>query len=277
MSFKQLEVVSMMHESIVSLVKHLVEKVGRNVAKHYANQTQLFVSTKADNSPVTQADLDAHAALVAGLTKISPDVPVLSEEGAHPDLTARKKWQRYWLVDPIDGTQEFLRKNEEFTVNVALIEKNTPTLGVIYNPMSQIFYYAEFGRGAFKQVADGEISAIKVKTNLSQPLSVVISRRHGLHPLRDALEKLDGYQMTKMGSSQKFGVVAEGLVDLYPCLGQTSEWDTAAGQCILEAAGGKVIDLNGKPLVYNKTQSLLNNGFLAVSAAEYDWLAHFHR
>lgn len=264
-----------MHESVVSLVKHLVEKVGRKIAQHYENQADMLVRTKADDSPVTQADIEAHEALVEGLNKISPDVPVLSEEGEHPDFKDRKKWKRYWLVDPIDGTAEFLHKNEEFTVNVALIEKNSPILGVIYNPMTQELYYAEKSRGAFMQDKEGAINPIKVKTTLSRPLAVAVSRRHGLAPLRAVLEKLSSYQMVKMGSSQKFALVAKGEVDVYPCLGQTAEWDTAAGQTIVEEAGGKVIDLNGDPLVYNKTQSLLNTPFLAISGADYDWLAHF--
>jgi 3'(2'), 5'-bisphosphate nucleotidase len=222
------------------------------------------VSYKQDASPLTQADTASHDAILAGLARLTPAWPVLSEESAETPFEERHMWQRFWMVDPLDGTKEFLKRNGEFTVNIALIEKNVPILGVVYAPAIDTMYFAAKGVGAFK-AEKGITSPIAATAGEASPMRIVVSRSH-----HDGLDNLAPNQvdclLIPMGSSLKFCLVAEGAAHLYPRTGPTMEWDTAAAHCILEVAGGSLSATDGKPLTYNKA-SLLNPGFIAQASS----------
>ncbi|MFC5740245.1 3'(2'),5'-bisphosphate nucleotidase CysQ [Dyella tabacisoli] len=227
---------------------------------------------KADSSPVTAADLAAQRVIAAGLAQLDPVLPVLSEEAHAAAWSDRQQWQRYWLVDPLDGTREFVKRNGEFSVNIALIEQHRTVLGVVLAPVSGELYVAAEGQGAWLQMqADAPWLGI-VTRSLAKPPMVAGSRSHGASgmPLLQALLG-DDYQSKPLGSSLKFCLIARGEADIYLRRGPTSEWDTAAAQCVLEEAGGAVLDLQGQPLRYNRGESLLNPEFIAVGDRMIDW------
>lgn len=219
------------------------------------------VEIKSDDSPLTKADLAAHKVIVKDLKSITPDVPILSEESASIPFSERSKWNKYWLVDPLDGTKEFIKRNGEFTVNIALIENGQSILSVVYVPVKKITYSAAKGYGAFKS-ENGERKKIHSHKPARNIPVVVGSRSHISEDVKAYLNKLGEHEMTAMGSSLKFCLVAEGVADLYPRLGLTSEWDTAAAQCIVEQAGGRVVTLDNESLKYNTKDSLLNPFFM---------------
>ncbi len=226
---------------------------------------------KDDRSPVTAADRAAHQAIVEGLSALTPDWPVLSEEASDIDFEERAQWARYWLVDPLDGTREFLSHNGEFTVNIALIDDHEPVLGVVYAPARQLLYYGIPGTGAFRAHADEPAAAIVVQRHAATPLRVVASRSHRGDSLDTLLSHLGAYEMIAVGSSLKLCMVAEGSADLYPRLGPTSEWDTAAAHAVVLAAGGYVTSTSGLPLSYNHSPDLLNPHFLVFADRERQW------
>ncbi|MBI2397806.1 MAG: 3'(2'),5'-bisphosphate nucleotidase CysQ [Xanthomonadales bacterium] len=223
------------------------------------------VAHKDDRSPLTAADLAAHRILVDGLQALTPQIPVLSEECAALDVSRRRAWSRYWCVDPLDGTREFVKRNGEFCICVALIEDGAPVLGVVHAPVSGRCHYAAQGCGAFVVEADGAQRAIHAAT-CGPVWRVAGSRSHGDARTAGVLAKLGANEHRPMGSALKFGLIAEGEADLYLRFGPTSEWDTAAGQCIVEQAGGAVLDLHGAPLRYNQRDSVLNPDFVAFGA-----------
>jgi 3'(2'), 5'-bisphosphate nucleotidase len=231
------------------------------------------VTRKGDDSPLTEADQVAHEIICAGLTKLTADIPVLSEESASLDHAQRRGWSRYWLVDPLDGTKEFLKHNGEFTVNIALVEQHRPVLGVVLAPVLARIYFGAIELGAWRQDADSAANAIEVRKHAALPLRVVGSRSHPSPELAQYLLGLPLHEITDMGSSLKICLVAEGAADIYPRLGPTSEWDTAAAQAILESAGGRMIDTTGQPLRYNCKDDLLNPDFLAFGDQQRNWLA----
>ena len=253
-------------------VAELAQQAGEKILVVY-NSDEFSVEEKADKSPLTAADLASHHAIVDGLTALTPDIPILSEESASLPYTERSLWQTYWLVDPLDGTREFIKRNGEFTVNIALIEDGVPVLSVVYVPVTGVSYLACKGQGAFKQEA-GERRAIKVRKLGTGPFMVVGSRSHRGESLNQFLEKLGEHEMVGMGSSLKLCLVAEGAADIYPRLGLTSEWDTAAAQCVVEQAGGYVTDTSMQPLRYNTKDSLLNPFFLVFGDDGRDWSAY---
>ena len=229
------------------------------------------VITKADDSPVTAADLAAHHVLLEGLTALDPSIPVLSEEDANIPQGVRAGWTRWWLVDPLDGTKEFISGSEEFTVNIALIEQGRVVFGVVSMPTSGRCYYGGAGLGAWRADA-GDVVPISVRNTPpeGEALTVVASRRHS-SPEQERLlaglsEHLGELQLTSVGSSLKFCLLAEGAADCYPRLAPTSQWDTAAAQGVLEGAGGVVLQLDGEPFSYPARESLLNDSFLALPA-----------
>ena len=228
------------------------------------------VEFKADDSPLTQADLAAHRIIVAGLRALAPDIPVLSEEDADIPWSVRRTWNRHWLVDPLDGTREFVKKNGEFTVNIALIEDGRPVLGVVYAPVFDYLLHAESGAGAFLRQAGGDVPAVTARPAAS-PLRVAASRSHLDPRTAAALERMGDTERHGLGSSLKFCRIAEGRIDVYPRFGPTSEWDTAAAQCVLEAAGGVVLRLDGTPLDYNRKENILNPDFIALGDATLPW------
>ena len=235
------------------------------------HEDDFAVQAKADASPVTAADLAAHRCIVEGLARLTPTIPVLSEESAHlVPLQERRGWSRFWLVDPLDGTREFLKRNGEFTVNIALIEDGVPLFGVIQAPVSGAVWHGAPGSGAFRRDGDDE-RAIATRRPATPPLRVAASRSH-LDPRTAALlERMGEHQTIGLGSSLKFCLLAEGGMDAYPRMGPTSEWDTAAGQAILEAAGGCVLDLRGRPFRYNQRDTLLNGHFMALGDPALPW------
>ncbi|MDD3650839.1 3'(2'),5'-bisphosphate nucleotidase CysQ [Immundisolibacter sp.] len=233
---------------------------------------EFAVEHKDDHSPLTAADRAAHGVIVAALEALTPQWPVLSEESVAVPYAQRRAWQRYWLVDPLDGTREFVKRNGEFTVNIALIDDGRPVLGVVQVPVRGEVYAAAAGAGALHLSASGARRTLQVATYRGGPLRVVASRSHGGPQLAKLLEALPGHRIVSIGSSLKICLVAAGEADFYPRHGPTCEWDTAAAQCVLEQAGGQLTDFDLRPLKYNK-ESLLNPPFLAFGAGERPWLA----
>jgi 3'(2'), 5'-bisphosphate nucleotidase len=232
--------------------------------------TQDFaVTEKADASPLTQADLAAHRCIVSLLPDLNSGLPILSEESAHIDWIARRAWSRYWLVDPLDGTREFIKKNGEFTVNIALIDCGVPVLGAVYAPAIDWLLVGGHGIGARWQ--QGAQSGIARVASAPHPLRVAASRSHRDARTQAYLDRIGSVDTVGLGSSLKFCKIAIGEVDLYPRFGPTSEWDTAAAQAVLEAAGGGVFTLDGAPLRYNGKESLLNPHFIAVGDLSIGW------
>jgi 3'(2'), 5'-bisphosphate nucleotidase len=251
--------------------RQLARRAGAAVLEVYAGS--FAVEHKADNSPLTAADMAAHRIIVAGLAELTPDIPVLSEESKHIDWATRRAWDRYWLVDPLDGTREFVKRNGEFTVNIALIENHVPVLGVVLVPVTDTLYCGIAGAGAFLEAVPGGLPQ-PVATRAAAAAPVVAgSRSHGNERQAELLARLGEHTLLPVGSSIKFCMVARGAADLYLRLGPTSEWDTAAAQCVLEQAGGAVLDLQGHALRYNTKESLLNPEFLALGDRSVDWLA----
>ncbi|MFT4465468.1 MAG: 3'(2'),5'-bisphosphate nucleotidase CysQ [Sodalis sp. (in: enterobacteria)] len=243
------------------MIEHIItlsRDAGAAIMQVYNGEKPLELNQKQDNSPVTAADLAAHRVIAAGLQALAPDIPLLSEEDP-PDWSVRQHWRRFWLVDPLDGTKEFLRRNGEFTVNIALIDDGKPVMGVVYAPVTDRLYAAVDGKG-WRIDENGERLAIEVKE--ARPPLVVVSRSHGNNAeLRDYLVHLGEHQTITIGSSLKFCLVAEGTAQLYPRFGPTSVWDTAAGHAVAIAAGAQVDDWQGRALDYTPRESFLNPGF----------------
>ena len=251
----------------------IARRAGEAILEVYEGRYQ--VTLKDDDSPLTQADLASHAVITDALAGLEPRCPVLSEESAHIPAEVRRAWPRYWLVDPLDGTREFVSRNGEFTVNIALIDGHEPVLGVVHVPVSGVTYTGIVGRGANRREPGGDARAIRVRTPCADPVVVVGSRSHANPEMEKYLQPLGRYELVSMGSSLKFCVLAEGQADFYPRLGPTSEWDTAAAHAVVLAAGGRIVQLDGRPLRYNTKASLLNPEFLVIADAERDWLSLF--
>lgn len=254
---------------LVQEVVTLARDAGARILEIY--ETDFSVRKKADRSPLTAADLAAHTVIDAGLAMITPDLPILSEESAEADYAVRSQWRRYWLIDPLDGTREFVKRNGEFTVNIALIDGHEPVLGVVHVPVSGVSYYAVRGLGAFKQEPGQIPVSIQVRAHPEGRLIVTGSRSHGTDATRKFIANLGDVEVIGIGSALKSCLVAEGRADLYPRFGPTSEWDTAAAQCIVEEAGGRVTDVHLNPLRYNTKRSLLNPHFLVFGDTSRDW------
>ena len=251
---------------VLKPVIDIARQAGVAIMEVYAS-SDAGTTFKENNSPLTLADTRAHFLILKALKNLTPDLPVLSEESADVPYEIRKTWKKYWLVDPLDGTKEFLKKNGEFTVNIALIENGEPVLGVVHAPAKNRTYYAEKGKGAFSMNGDNKAVAIHVDREAKAGLKVVISRSHLDKETEEFLKKLGPHESVTVGSSLKFCLVAEGTAHAYPRFWPSMEWDTAAAQCVVEEAGGTVRDLTAKNLTYNK-QNLKNPFFIAgVSAA----------
>lgn len=249
-------------------VNEIARRAGEAIMTVYADLNPA-VEYKKDDSPLTQADLASHRIICERLEALFPDIPILSEESAEISYEVRRNWQTFWLVDPLDGTKEFLKRNGEFTVNIALMVSGAAVLGVVYAPATGVAYFAAEGAGASRS-KKGIVAPIHVVPVPSTSPRVAVSRWHGagMDQIRIDLEKI-GVDAAKcefmpMGSSLKFCLVADGSADLYLRNGPTMEWDTAAAQCVLEVAGGSVSDLEGNRLAYNKPV-LLNPSFLAAA------------
>ena len=250
-------------------IEVIAREAGAAIMDIYAHD--FSVHTKADHSPLTEADTAAHEIITRQLGRLQPALPILSEEAVEDFSGADGSWC-YWLVDPLDGTKEFIKRNGEFTVNIALIEHGRPVLGVVYAPALDTAYLAADGVGAFKIEADGLRAPIRVAEHTKgMPWRVVGSRSHADDSLTAFLQQLGTHELIPMGSSLKFCMVAEGKADIYPRLGPTSLWDTAAAQCVVEQAGGRVIQLTGEPLSYAHPSAVLNPFFLVHGKSAVNW------
>ncbi len=230
--------------------------------------------TKSDDTPVTSADLAAHKLISKKLSELTPDIPVLSEEAADISLEKRAQWDRYWLVDPLDGTQEFIARSGDFATIIALIEHNKPVMGVVYAPVSGVSYYAYSGKGAWK-IPDLNDS-VKIKTHRhelpNQSIAMAISRRQDINRITSRMSPAWNYDLVPLGSAAlKACLVAEGAVDCYLRLGPTGEWDTAATQCIVEEAGGRILSTQLEPLSYNERETLENPNFIVLGDSDLPW------
>ncbi len=262
------------HRHLIESIVPIVAAAGRAILEVY--ETKFDVVDKDDASPLTQADLAAHTLICNALRALTPEIPVLSEESVAPDFATRQSWSRYWLVDPLDGTKEFINRNGEFTVNIALIEDHRAVLGVVGVPAQDVIYSGDVdARSAQRRDRNGARALEARRMDPMRDLVVVASRSHGgerLEAYIDALaHRFPSVTRTPVGSSLKLCILAEGRADFYPRLGPTSEWDIAAAHAVLEAAGGAVWTFDRAPLRYNTKESLLNPEFLAVGDARFDW------
>lgn len=261
----------------IELMAGLARQAGAAILDIYGDE-DFGVQTKSDDSPLTRADLAAHQIIVDGLEKAQPAIPVLSEESTDVTWNDRRHWQQYFLVDPLDGTKEFINRNGEFTVNIAFIDQGVPAQGVVYVPVKDVMYTGNQKAGRATVEKDGQTESIGIrKMDQSKPLTIVASRRHGGEALQACLDVLQKHfndvETTNMGSSLKLCLVAEGQADLYPRLAPTSEWDTAAAQAVVEAAGGRVVDVALNTLRYNTRDQILNPFFYVLGDSEFDWLS----
>jgi len=254
-------------------VRQAVAEAGSAILDVYADPASFETELKQDDSPLTAADKAANNILVKALEALTPDIPVLSEESVHAPWGTRKHWDRCWVVDPLDGTREFLKRNDEFTVNVALVEHHRPILGVVYAPALDRWFFAAQGQGAWRKDGEREPVAIHVGDKIAdRPWQVVGSRSHNTPEVDAFVERLGDAEMVAMGSSLKLCLVADGSADVYPRLGPTSEWDTCAAQAVVEEAGGQVLNAeSGQPLTYNARETLLNPHFIVCARPDPDW------
>ncbi|WP_456380068.1 3'(2'),5'-bisphosphate nucleotidase CysQ [Thiolapillus sp.] len=254
----------------IQRINQIARQAGEAILQVYAQDFD--VQEKADHSPLTRADMASHQLIEDALGQLTPEIPMLSEESAAIPWEERQRWKRYWLIDPLDGTREFVKRNGEFTVNIALVDQGFPVLGVVHVPVTGITYFGDVA-GAFRQENHGEPEPIRVTRPCATPVRVAGSRSHAGDSLVRFLQKLPEYEIVSMGSSLKLCLVAEGKADIYPRLGPTSEWDTAAAQAVVEAAGGQVTDTGLHRLHYNQKDSLLNPHFLVFGDDDVDWEA----
>ena len=261
----------MIEDEVLHQVMAIAREAGDAILQVYGRE-DFDVEKKGDDSPLTAADMAAHRIIVAGLKALPEQLPIHSEESEGITWEMRRNWTRYWLVDPLDGTKEFIKRNGEFTVNIALMENGVPTAGVVHVPVKDVTYVGGFGMGAWK-VEDGIFHAIQVRP-LAGSVVMVASRSHGsdkLGAVEELIkEKIGPVDRTSMGSSLKLCLVAEGVADFYPRLAPTSEWDTAAADAIVRAAGGNVVQTNFEPLRYNK-EDILNPHFLVLGDTVEKW------
>ena len=261
---------------LIKVMCAVAREAGAAILQVYGDE-DFGVQTKSDDSPLTRADLAAHNIIVEGLQKRAPGIPVLSEESDSISFAERSSWDQYFLVDPLDGTKEFINRNGEFTVNIALIEEGVPMRGVVFVPVKDVMYIGDQHEGIATVTRAGATGSIRVRKLDRASLTVVASRRHGGEALEACLNVLREHfvsiETTNMGSSLKLCLIAEGEADLYPRLAPTSEWDTAAAQAVVEAAGGKVVDVELKELRYNTKDNILNPFFYVIGDTEFDWNA----
>ena len=253
-------------KNLLSAIKASLE-AGKKILEVY-HSDNFELEFKNDSSPLTKADLLSNTAIL-NVLNAENSIPVLSEEGKKIDYNTRKKWKKIWIIDPLDGTKEFVKRNDEFTVNIALIEKNNPILGVIFAPAKSLIYFAQKGYGSFTVHTSVELNSLDEATQISvfkqsDTVRIIGSRSHSNNSFTTWVnEKFPEAQIIQAGSSLKFCLIADGNADIYPRFGPTSEWDIAAGHIILNEAGGKVLTLSNKEIKYNKKESLLNSEFIA--------------
>lgn len=255
--------------ALLEKIRGVAEQAGVAILEIYGRG--FSVAEKNDRSPLTEADMAAHHSIVSALSTLTPAVPVLSEESVDLYQQQRRQWPLFWMVDPLDGTREFIKRNDEFSVNIALIENHRATLGVVHAPVAGYSCSGGVGLKAERIEKSGSRSQLQATRQASKCLRITMSRSHPDPRLRRLLDNMGDYQLQPMGSALKFCLVASGQADIYFRFGPTSEWDTAAGQAVVEAAGGQVTDFNMQPLEYNRRDSLLNPDFVAFGGSSTDW------
>ncbi len=259
--------------ALIEPVRELARAAGKRILEIY--DSDFDVVSKADESPLTAADLASNRAIVDGLKELTPELPILTEESSEIPYAERQGWNEYWLVDPLDGTKEFVKRNGEFTVNIALIRDHVPVLGVVHVPVFDTDYYGTADSGAYRRVKDARPDRLTPSRLSGGPVRVVGSRSHRGSSLDAYLEKLGAHEMVPMGSSLKICLVAAGEADVYPRLGPTCEWDTAAAQAVVEAAGGSVVNADdGQPLRYNTKEPYLNPFFIVYADDSRNWTSY---
>lgn len=261
------------NQRLIEGMAKIAKSAGHAILEIYQRE-DFEVQSKTDDSPLTAADLAAHNLIVAGLNQLAPEIPVLSEESEQLDFEQRRQWRRYFLVDPLDGTKEFINRNGEFTVNIALIEAHQPQLGVVYVPVQDVMFSGDVqAKSAIRTDSMGS-QVIQTRSVATPAMTVVASRRHGSEALVSVMEALsEDFEVTteNVGSSLKFCLIAEGKADFYPRFAPTSEWDTGAAQAVVVAAGGQVVDLAFQPLKYNAEENILNSHFIVFADEQIDW------
>jgi 3'(2'), 5'-bisphosphate nucleotidase len=261
----------MSSERLLSVALESAKRAGQEVARYYKHGNYT-AEMKEDNSPVTSADIAANDILMDELRRLTPDIPIISEEVGSLALAQRSKWSRYWLLDPIDGTGEFIAGSGDFAVNVALVENGWPTIGVIHAPDHQLTYYGQNNLGAFKENDSGSHKIQVAKYDGQRRIKIAISRRQDINLMGQYLNDKYDFDHVALGScSLKNCLIAEGGADCYLRVGPTGEWDTGASHCIIEQAGGSIIDSEFKPLTYNQRKTLMQPDFLSLGNKEIPW------
>ena len=269
LKLKSTNIIIMLSLKQIDSLIEISKEAGEAIMNIYS--TNYDYAIKKDDSPITIADTTSNDIISDSLRSLTPNIPILSEENSDIPYEERYSWETYWLVDPLDGTKEFINQNKDFTVNIALIEKNLPILGVIYAPALSLLYFAEKDLGSYKLMTNKKIISLKGskklnsnKKNYSDTIKIIGSRSHPSKELDTWLKKnFKNYEIIKRGSSIKFCEIAEGKADIYPRFGSTSEWDIAAGQVILEQSGGSLKDFNNQKILYNYKESVINPPFIA--------------
>ncbi len=260
-----------MYQKLLENVIVIGKKVGKVIFDKYNSNKSIDVQKKLDNSLVTEVDLLSNKMILAELKKLTPNIPIISEEEKEVGFEKRKNWKQFWLIDPLDGTKEFVNRSGEFSINIALIDRHTPILGVVVVPTKDTVYFALSEKNAYKQIANDAPKVIHISDRIDECIRVTISRYSGrgsrTAKFLEELKENSGKEIKTVvcGSTLKLCLVAEGTADIYPRFGNTWEWDTAAGQCILKAAGGGIIDLQGREFSYNTKESLKNSEFIALT------------
>ena len=249
-----------LNEQLISSTVEIAKLAGEGITEIY--NSDFDYQLKKDLSPITAADNLSHIIITKRLKILTPEIPVLSEENCDIPYKIRANWTKYWLVDPLDGTKEFIKRNGEFTVNIALIENNTPIFGVIHLPVTSETYWGSQVNGSFYSSGNNDVKEIRVSENHQNPIRLVASRSHPSEMLNSLLKKIVDYEIIEVGSSIKFCHIASGQADCYPRFGPTSEWDTAAGEAIVSSAGGHVVAASGNSMKYNVKEEYLNPNFI---------------
>jgi 3'(2'), 5'-bisphosphate nucleotidase len=256
-------------KELLNPVIQIAYQAGKAIMEVY--DSGYLIEEKSDHTPVTEADMAANKIIESSLKELTPHLPILTEETKPTPFSERQTWPRYWLIDPLDGTREFIKRNGEFTVNIALIDGDESVLGVVYAPVKGVLYYAAKGQGAFKQSSTSDPKPIYAKTKCTGKTVVACGRSHPSEEIKAFLSHLGEHEVIRVGSALKSCMVAEGKADLYPRLGPTSEWDTAAAQCVVEEAGGAIVDTSMQRLCYNTKEDLLNPHFFVVGDLSVNW------
>jgi 3'(2'), 5'-bisphosphate nucleotidase len=249
-----------LNEQLISSTVEIAKLAGEGITEIY--NSDFDYQLKKDLSPITAADNLSHNIITERLKILTPEIPILSEESCDISYKIRANWTKYWLVDPLDGTKEFIKRNGEFTVNIALIENNTPIFGVIHLPVTSETYWGSQVNGSFYSSGNNDVKEIRVSENHQNPIRLVASRSHPSEMLNSLLKKIVDYEIIEVGSSIKFCHIASGQADCYPRFGPTSEWDTAAGEAIVSSAGGHVVAASGNSMKYNVKEEYLNPNFI---------------